>query len=137
MGKTCMPVEEYYYARSNVVEVAARYPTRLSIATDKEVYATGERVVVTVRLEYQDERGEWRPLGSMPVVVSGFGSSVEVVTGPDGYAAAALTAPDVPGVYEIRAEFRGSQSQSLSRSRGLAFRRASSAAAAKAATCAA
>jgi len=130
-----MPVEEYYYARSNVVEVAARYPTRLSIATDKEVYAPGERVVVAVRLEYQDERGEWRPLGSMPVVVSGFGSSVEAVTGPDGHAVAALTAPNVPGVYEIRAEFRGSQS--LSRSLGLAFRHASSAAAAKAATCAA
>jgi len=95
------------YASSPAIEVSFAHPTRLIVTTDKDGYAPGEPVAVTVRLEYRREDGSWAPLAGQAVEVYLGEERASAVTGSDGTAVVMLTAPRAPGAYAVRAEFAG------------------------------
>jgi hypothetical protein len=92
---------------SDTITITVRYPTRLSVSTDKDQYATGDTVTVTVLLEYQDSDGNWKPLAYKSVTVTAFGTSKPVTTGSDGKASTTFTAPSTTGTYTITASYAG------------------------------
>jgi hypothetical protein len=92
---------------SDTITITVRYPTRLSVSTDKDQYAPGDTVTVTVLLEYQDSDGNWKPLAYKSVTITAFGTSKTVTTGSDGKASTTFTAPSTPGTYTIQATFAG------------------------------
>jgi hypothetical protein len=92
---------------SNTVSVTVRYPTRLSVSTDRDQYPPNATVTVTVLLEYQDADGTWKPLAGKTVSVTAFGATKSVTTGTDGKASTTFTAPSTPGTYTIQATFAG------------------------------
>jgi len=93
---------------SGTITITVYYPTSLSVATDKDTYATGETVRVTVTLKYQDSDGIWKGLANQNVTVSAFGTSKTAgPTGSDGTATVTFTAPSTTGTYTITASFAG------------------------------
>lgn len=92
---------------SDTITITVRYPTRLSVSTDKDQYAPGDTVTVTVLLEYQDSDGNWKPLAYKSVTITAFGTSKTVTTGSDGKASTTFTAPSTPGTYTITTSYAG------------------------------
>jgi hypothetical protein len=93
---------------SSSISITVRYPTSLSVATDKNQYAPGDTVTVTVTLKYIDSDGTPKPLANQNVTVSAFGTSKTAgPTGSDGTATVTFTAPSTTGTYTITASYAG------------------------------
>ena len=103
---SCQPPWHYYYVRSVPRTIDNRYPTRLSLSTDRDRYMAGEDIEIDILLEYRDENGVWRPLADKRVAVYAFNTSTEIYTDQSGKAKTRIKAL-ATGIHTVKAVFEG------------------------------
>jgi hypothetical protein len=96
-----------YGVASNEVVVRVATKTRITASTNKTLYAPGETVTVTGKLEAQTPE-KWEGLPKETVKVTWWDGTVDTVTtGAFGDFTVSKIAPTTPGTYRIKIEYAG------------------------------
>jgi len=98
---------------SNAKSLKIAFDTRISVSTDKSVYAPGESMTISGKLEYaKTSATDWQPLGGKTVTLRILKDTTEVwrdtvTTASDGTYSKTTTAPTEAGSYTVEASYAG------------------------------
>jgi len=100
---------------SNALSLKIAFDTRISVATDKSVYAPGESMTISGKLEYaKTSSTDWQPLGGKTVTLEMFNSAgtrvwsdTATTSTTDGSYSKTTTAPTTADTYTIKASYAG------------------------------